>query len=156
MRYVRSHPLKNNIGKSDSGVGGQNVGASREFSFPSFPPLLSPRMSHNGHRDRFNRFTVFYFKHRSTRCFTTNLHRARSANYSPSLPNMIPSYNESPSTSATTKFPPAMNGYFQWKLTTTFHLGPTAEEKLYAVSTPATVSNNKPTVVLHDGPTNKR
>jgi hypothetical protein len=36
-------------------------------------------------------------------------------------------------------FPPAMNGYFQWKLTTTFHLGPTAEEKLYAVSTPATV-----------------
>lgn len=48
-----------------------------------------------------------------------------------------------------------MNGYFQWKLTTTFHLGPTADEKLYAVSTPATVFNNKPTIVLHDGPTNK-
>ncbi|KAJ5412758.1 hypothetical protein N7465_005063 [Penicillium sp. CMV-2018d] len=69
----------------------------------------------------------------------------------------IPSYTacESTSTSATAKFPPAMNGYFQWKLTTTFHLGPTADEKLYAVSTPATVFNNKPTIVLHDGPTNK-
>ncbi|KGO50723.1 hypothetical protein PEX2_063610 [Penicillium expansum] len=65
-----------------------------------------------------------------------------------------PSYTESTSTSATTKFPPAINGYFQWKLTTTFHLGPTADEKLYAVSTPATVFNNKPTIVLYDGPTN--
>ncbi|KAJ5529273.1 hypothetical protein N7527_002666 [Penicillium freii] len=69
----------------------------------------------------------------------------------------IPSYTagESTSSSATAKFPPAMNGYLQWKLTTTFHLGPTTDEKLYAVSTPATVFNNKPTIVLHDGPTNK-
>ncbi|KAJ5607596.1 hypothetical protein N7537_004215 [Penicillium hordei] len=69
----------------------------------------------------------------------------------------IPSYTarESTSTSATAKFPSAMNGYFQWKFTTTFHLGPTADEKLYAVSTPATVFNNKATIVLHDGPTNR-
>ncbi|KAJ5365534.1 hypothetical protein N7517_008420 [Penicillium concentricum] len=66
-----------------------------------------------------------------------------------------PTYTESTSTSATTKFPPLMNGYFQWKLTSTFHLGPAAEEKLFAASTPATVLNNKPSVVLHDGPTNK-
>ncbi|KAJ5965007.1 uncharacterized protein N7479_004883 [Penicillium vulpinum] len=68
-----------------------------------------------------------------------------------------PSYTESTSTSgsATTKFPPVMNGYFQLKITTTFHLGPTAEEKLYAVSTPATIFNSKPSLVLHDGPTNK-
>lgn len=69
----------------------------------------------------------------------------------------IPSHTAcgSTSTPATAKFPPAMNGYFQWKLTTTFHLGPTADKKLYAVSTPANVFNNKPTIVLHDGPTNK-
>ncbi|KAJ5502777.1 hypothetical protein N7463_005651 [Penicillium fimorum] len=66
-----------------------------------------------------------------------------------------PSYTESSSTSATTKFPPSLNGYFQWKLTSTFHLGPTAEEKLFAASTPATVLNNKPSVVLYDGPTDK-
>ncbi|CAI7594331.1 unnamed protein product [Penicillium glandicola] len=67
-----------------------------------------------------------------------------------------PSYTtQSISTSATTKFPPTMNGYFQWKFTTTFHLGPTADEKLYAVSTHATVLNSKPSVVLYDGPTNK-
>ncbi|EKV10210.1 polyketide cyclase [Penicillium digitatum] len=66
-----------------------------------------------------------------------------------------PSYTESTSTSATTKFPPAINGYFQWKFTTTFHLGPTADEKLFAVSTPATVFKNKPTILLYDGPTNK-
>ncbi|KAJ5932132.1 hypothetical protein N7516_006621 [Penicillium verrucosum] len=64
----------------------------------------------------------------------------------------IPSYTacEDISTSATAKLPSAMNGYFQWKLTTTFHLGPTADEKLYAV-----VFNNKTTIMLHDGPTNK-
>jgi hypothetical protein len=53
------------------------------------------------------------------------------------------------------KFPPAMNGYFQWKLTTTFHLGPTAGEKLHVVSTHTTVLSNKPSVVFHDGLTDK-
>ncbi|KAJ5474217.1 hypothetical protein N7475_003783 [Penicillium sp. IBT 31633x] len=71
----------------------------------------------------------------------------------------VPQY-ETPSqtknaTTATTKFPPALNGYFQWKMTSTFHLGPTAEQKLYAVSTHANVLGSKPSVVLHDGPTNK-
>lgn len=56
---------------------------------------------------------------------------------------------------ATVKFPPALNGYFQWKLTATFHLGPTAEEKLFAVSTHSSVLGNKPHVILHDGPTDK-
>ncbi|CAG7967077.1 unnamed protein product [Penicillium olsonii] len=64
----------------------------------------------------------------------------------------VPGYEPGPA--ATIKFPPALNGYYQWKLTSTFHLGPTAEEKLFAVSTHATVFNNKPSVVLHDGPTN--
>lgn len=56
--------------------------------------------------------------------------------------------------SATIKVPPTLNGYFQWKLTTTIHLGPTAEEKLFAVSTHSTFFN-KPSIELHDGPTNK-
>lgn len=56
---------------------------------------------------------------------------------------------------ATIIFPPAMNGYIQWKLTTTFHLGPTAEEKLFAVSTGASLFKNKPSIVLYNGPTNK-
>ncbi|KAJ5305656.1 hypothetical protein PENANT_c041G07841 [Penicillium antarcticum] len=74
------------------------------------------------------------------------------------LRNVAPSYNRltgEPTLNATTKFPSAMNGYFQWKLTTIFHLGPTADEKLYAVSSHTTVLSNKPSIVLHDGPTDK-
>ncbi|CAG8390889.1 unnamed protein product [Penicillium salamii] len=56
---------------------------------------------------------------------------------------------------ATIKFPPALNGYYQWKFTSTSHLGPTAEQKLFAVSTHTTVFSHKPSVVLHDGPTNQ-
>lgn len=83
-------------------------------------------------------------------------HDPRITGQVPEVPE-VPGYDTSTesSTVATIKFPPSLNGYFQWKLTTTFHLGPTAEEKLYAVSTHATVFNNKPSVVLHDGPTNQ-
>jgi hypothetical protein len=48
-----------------------------------------------------------------------------------------------------------MNGYLQWKLTSTFHLGPTAGEKLFAASTHANMFHNKPTITLHDGPSDK-
>jgi hypothetical protein len=48
-----------------------------------------------------------------------------------------------------------MNGYFQSKLTTIFHLGLTADEKLYAVSTHTIVLSNKLSVVFHDGLTDK-
>lgn len=150
--------LGNNIGKSGAcGVGGQNVGGLHPATSHFLPfPLCSLRECHimgaapdltdlpssisNTHP--LNVLPPPYTEHDPQTAAQAPQHD-------------IPSYNESRSTSATTKFPPAMNGYFQWKLTTTFHLGPTAEEKLYAVSTPATVFNNKPTVVLHDGPTNK-
>lgn len=51
---------------------------------------------------------------------------------------VAPAYNQSSSTSKTlqdamTKFPPTMNGYFQWKMTSTFHLSPTAEQFLKIV-----------------------
>lgn len=46
-----------------------------------------------------------------------------------------------------------MNGYFQWKMTSTFHLGPTAEQNVFAVSIHAFVFGNKPSLILHDGPT---
>ncbi|KAJ5092663.1 hypothetical protein NUU61_007533 [Penicillium alfredii] len=53
------------------------------------------------------------------------------------------------------KFPPALNGYFDWKLSSTLHLGPTADEKLYPVSTHSAILSNRPSPVLYDGPTNK-
>lgn len=56
---------------------------------------------------------------------------------------------------ATLKFPASLNGYFQWKFTTTFHLGPSAEEKLYAVSTESSLFRSKQALTLHDGPTEK-
>lgn len=84
--------------------------------------------------------------------------------HSPENTSQIPQYEASSSNQAssgpsktfdgaTRKFPPVLNGYFHWKSTTTFHLGPTAEEKLFAVSLPAGLFNNKPSLVLHDGPT---
>ncbi|KAJ5895716.1 uncharacterized protein N7473_005115 [Penicillium subrubescens] len=71
---------------------------------------------------------------------------------------VAPAYNQSSSDSkslqhAMAKFPPAMNGYFQWKMTSTFHLGLTAEQKLFAVSVHASVFGNKPSLILYDGPT---
>jgi hypothetical protein len=74
------------------------------------------------------------------------------------LQNDTPSYPQStggPVFNATTKFPTAMNGYLEWKLSTTFHLGPTADEKLYAFSTHTNRFGNKPSVVLHEGLTDK-
>lgn len=46
-----------------------------------------------------------------------------------------------------------MNGYLQWKMTSTFHLGPTAKQKLFVVSVHASVFGNKPSLILYDGPT---
>ncbi|CAL5868532.1 uncharacterized protein PFLUO_LOCUS2758 [Penicillium psychrofluorescens] len=78
----------------------------------------------------------------------------------PILRDDLPSYHQPASgsktmQSATVKFPPSVYGYLQWKLTSTFHLGPTAEEKLFAASTHSNMFQNKPTVTLHDGPTDK-
>ncbi|OOQ82433.1 hypothetical protein PEBR_39027 [Penicillium brasilianum] len=69
-----------------------------------------------------------------------------------------PTYNQSSQDSKTlqdamVKFPPTMNGYFQWKMTSTFHLGPTAEQKMFAVTIHSSVFGNKPSLILYDGPT---
>lgn len=56
---------------------------------------------------------------------------------------------------ATLKFPASLNGYFQWRFTTTFHLGPSADKKLYAVSTQSSLFRSKQTLILHDGPSEK-
>ncbi|KAJ6003195.1 hypothetical protein N7451_005742 [Penicillium sp. IBT 35674x] len=73
-------------------------------------------------------------------------------------PYETPSYGEnadgSKSIQSSAKFPSVLNGYFQWKLTKTFHLGPSAEEKLFAVTTHANLMSSKPLIELHDGPTN--
>ncbi|KAJ6095248.1 hypothetical protein N7486_005994 [Penicillium sp. IBT 16267x] len=74
-------------------------------------------------------------------------------------PYEAPSYGETADGSKTiqsaTKFPPVLKGYFQWKLTRTFHLGPSAEEKLFAATTRANLLSSKPLIELHDGPTNE-
>ncbi|KAL4892378.1 hypothetical protein BDV59DRAFT_180591 [Aspergillus ambiguus] len=56
---------------------------------------------------------------------------------------------------ATTKVPPALNGYWQWKLTRTVLLGPSAEEMLFAVSTHTHMFRSRQSIVLHDGPSDK-
>jgi hypothetical protein len=69
----------------------------------------------------------------------------------------VPAYEPSTdfgTVAATTKFSPALNGSCPWNLITTFHLGPTAEEKLYAVSSHASFSN-KPSMVVHDNSANE-
>ncbi|TPX25514.1 hypothetical protein DIZ76_010969 [Coccidioides immitis] len=59
-----------------------------------------------------------------------------------------------PSNPPTVKFPPRMNGYFNWKMSKTFHLGPTAEQKVHAVTVHSATSTCGPSVDLYDGPTN--
>lgn len=76
----------------------------------------------------------------------------QSPQYEASWSNQITGSSETLQGS-TRIFPPVLNGYFHWKSTTTFHLGPTAEEKLFAVSLPAGLFNNKPSLILHNGPT---
>ncbi len=57
---------------------------------------------------------------------------------------------------ATTKFPPAMNAYFRWKITRTFHLGPSADQKLFAASAhTGGFTGKKPMIILHNGPSDK-
>jgi hypothetical protein len=41
---------------------------------------------------------------------------------------------------------------FQWKFTTEFYLGPTAEEKLFAMSMDFKYTSGRQTLILHDGP----
>ncbi|KAJ5787864.1 hypothetical protein N7457_002854 [Penicillium paradoxum] len=60
-----------------------------------------------------------------------------------------------PTKPATTKFPPTMNAYFSWKMTSTFHLGSSVKKQLFAASTHAPVVTNRPSVILRDGPTDK-
>lgn len=52
---------------------------------------------------------------------------------------------------ATRKFPPVLNGYFKWT-STTCHLGPSADEKLFAVKMNWAWFSKEPPITLHDGP----
>lgn len=74
-----------------------------------------------------------------------------------------PSYNHavaggpsSPRTlvAATAKFPPAFNCYLQWAFTRTCHLGPSADEKLFAASLRTSLRNQRE-VIVFDGPSDK-
>ncbi|KNG89699.1 hypothetical protein ANOM_002344 [Aspergillus nomiae NRRL 13137] len=56
---------------------------------------------------------------------------------------------------ATSKFPPAMNGYMPMKFTPELHLGPSASEKLYFMSIDVQHRKSIQTMILHDGPTDK-
>ncbi|SPO07196.1 uncharacterized protein DNG_09890 [Cephalotrichum gorgonifer] len=47
-----------------------------------------------------------------------------------------------------------MNGYYKWT-STTFHLGPSAAEKLFAVSTKGGWFDSSPPISLHSGPSAK-
>lgn len=59
-------------------------------------------------------------------------------------------------TSAYRPFPAVTGAYYQWKMSATFHLGPSADQRLYAVSTHmGWAGKGRPGIVLHNGPTNK-
>ncbi|KAM0325853.1 hypothetical protein ACHAQA_007156 [Verticillium albo-atrum] len=54
---------------------------------------------------------------------------------------------------ATIKFPPRLNVYYTWKSARTFHLGPSADNKLFAVTTSwAVYGMKKPLLTIYDGP----
>ncbi|KAE8153109.1 hypothetical protein BDV25DRAFT_137182 [Aspergillus avenaceus] len=55
---------------------------------------------------------------------------------------------------ATRKIPPILNGYLHWTSTKDLYLGPSAQERLYAVSI-QTAKTGQQTIVLHDGPTDR-
>lgn len=57
-------------------------------------------------------------------------------------------------TSVYRPFPQITSAYYQWKMTLTFHLGESADQRLYAVSTyPGWSSKENPGIILHNGPT---
>ncbi|KAH8900368.1 hypothetical protein GQ53DRAFT_740507 [Thozetella sp. PMI_491] len=57
---------------------------------------------------------------------------------------------------AATHFPPELNGYFSWKSMRTFYLGPSAEEKMFAVEQHSGgLTGKKPQIILFGGLTNK-
>ncbi|PLB53539.1 hypothetical protein P170DRAFT_435147 [Aspergillus steynii IBT 23096] len=57
--------------------------------------------------------------------------------------------------SAPSRFPATLNGYFQWKFTSTFHLGPSGDDKRFAVSTQTPFLRSKQTTILHAGPSDQ-
>ncbi|KAI8632890.1 hypothetical protein F5Y19DRAFT_419352 [Xylariaceae sp. FL1651] len=89
--------------------------------------------------------------------YTQSDNHAQSAvQFPPSGP--APSYDEGGSSSgagftagSNLKFPQALNGYYQMKFTTVFHLGEKKEAPLYAVRVHSGFTKN-PELVLHDGP----
>lgn len=59
-------------------------------------------------------------------------------------------------TSAYRPFPPVTGAYYQWKMSATFHLGESADQRLYAVSTHiGWAKNRRPGIVLHNGTSDK-
>ena len=76
-------------------------------------------------------------------------------------PYETPTYGDASGTStrlapATCKFPPSMNGYFPWKMgSSLFHLGPSANETLFAIGLHSGLSSGRPPMILYDGPSDK-
>ncbi|KAF9874625.1 hypothetical protein CkaCkLH20_07762 [Colletotrichum karsti] len=64
-------------------------------------------------------------------------------------------FHMSDSTSPYLPFPPSLNVYYQWKFTRTFHLGDSANHKLYALSAWGEIGSKGPgipCIMLHNGP----
>ncbi|KAF5517514.1 hypothetical protein CGCA056_v011156 [Colletotrichum aenigma] len=56
---------------------------------------------------------------------------------------------------ATARFPPILNCYYQWKWKQVYYLGPSAEEKMFAISFDGKLFSTKQTLCLHNGPSDK-
>ena len=61
----------------------------------------------------------------------------------------------SPTTTPYAPFPPIMSAHYQWKLTKTFHLGESADKRLYAASTHTGWGSTGQGIILYNGPTDK-
>ncbi|OLN97170.1 hypothetical protein CCHL11_02085 [Colletotrichum chlorophyti] len=74
----------------------------------------------------------------------------------PPYADAIPSVS-SPATSvpATVKFPPVLNAYVQRRFTKTFHLGTSADAKLFAVYYRTGILSKQRDVTVYDGPSDK-
>ncbi|MBE3041499.1 hypothetical protein IMZ48_02740, partial [Candidatus Bathyarchaeota archaeon] len=60
-----------------------------------------------------------------------------------------------PTTTPYAPFPPIMSAHYQWKLTKTFHLGESADKRLYAASTHTGWGSTGQGIILYNGPTDK-
>ncbi|KAF9871448.1 hypothetical protein CkaCkLH20_11095 [Colletotrichum karsti] len=56
---------------------------------------------------------------------------------------------------ATARFPPTLNCYYQWKWKEIYYLGPSSDERMFAITFDKTIFSRKQTMLLRNGPSDE-